>query len=168
MTKKIPFALVILSMVMGVFISILFGVNESLFKNKISKDLHQNQKIMSIADVGKREAKLKKESDKNWRYYQRFHFHSTGISAMSMGTLIVLAFSAAPAVLVLISSYMISVGGILYPFIWLFAGMYGPIMGRSAAKEAFAIFGYMGGVYLIGLIIALFIVVKHPLKFNKD
>jgi hypothetical protein len=56
----------------------------------------------------------------------------------------------------------------MYPFVWLFAAMYGPILGRSEAKEAFAIFGYAGGVYLVGLILIFILVAKYPLKFNND
>ena len=165
MKEKIPFIVTLLSMICGVFIAILFGVNESIFKDKISRDLHANQKIVSMTDENERKAKIETEKGKNWRYYQRFHFHATGISAMSLGALILLSFSFAPAALKLASSYMISLGGFLYPFIWLFAGMYGPLIGRSAAKESFAIFGYMGGVFLVGLILAIFILIKYPLEF---
>lgn len=167
MKEKIPFIITLLSMICGVFIAILFGVNESIFKEQISRDLYANEKIMSIVDEAERNEKIKTEENKNWRYYQRFHFHSTGISAMSLGALILLAFSLAPKNLGLASSYMISLGGFFYPFVWLFAGIYGPVMGRSAAKEAFAIFGYMGGVFLFGLILATFILIKYPIKFFK-
>ena len=89
---------------------------------------------------------------------------------MSLGTLILIAFSLAPSLFKLISSYMISIGGFLYPFVWLFSAIYGPIIGRTAAKEKFAIFGYMGGVFLIGLTLALIILFRYPIKFidNKQ
>lgn len=144
MRNKIPFAIAIFGLICGVFISILFGANEAIFTDKIAKDLNSNKKIMSIANQDEREKKIQNEQDKNWRYYQRFHFHSTGINTMSLSALILLAFCLAPSMLKLITSYMISIGGFLYPFVWLFAALYGPIMGRSNAKEAFAIFGYMG------------------------
>ena len=168
MKQKFPFILTITSMILGVFIAILFGVNEHLFKDKISQDLNNNQKIMSIVDEGKREAKIKAESSKNWRYYQRFHFHSTGIASMTLGVLILLSFSMGSSVLKLVASYMVSIGGFLYPFIWLFAAMYGPIMGRTAAKESFAIFGYMGGVFLLGLLVSLFTLIKYPINFKNN
>jgi hypothetical protein len=66
---------------------------------------------------------------------------------------------------------MIAIGGFLYPFVWLFAGLYGPEMGRSEAKEAFAVFGYMGGVYLVGILYALYLAAakpwKTPLNFSE-
>lgn len=168
MKRKVPFILAILGMIVGVFISILFGVNESIFKDKISKDIQTNEKIMSIEDQGEREVKIENEESKNWRYYQRFHFHSTGISSMTLGVLILLAFSLAPTMLKLLSSYMISIGGFLYPFVWLFSAIYGPVMGRSEAKEAFAILGYMGGVFLVGLIFAAVILIRYPVKFLSN
>lgn len=168
MIQKIPYALTIIGMIGGVFIAIIFGINEDYIKDQISSGLQENTKIMSIMDTAQKESTLKTEKDKNWRYYQRYHFHSTAIGAMSLGGLILLAFSMAPLILVRASSYMISVGGFFYPFVWLFAGIYGPSMGRSEAKEAFALFGYMGGVVLVGFILLLFIVSKYPLKFPKN
>ncbi|MCB0350873.1 MAG: hypothetical protein KDD38_06800 [Bdellovibrionales bacterium] len=164
MIQKIPYALAVLGMIGGVFIAIIFGVNEDFIKNKISSGLEENASIMSIEDTAQKESKLKSEADKNWRYYQRYHFHATAIGAMSLSALILVAFSGAPTTLVRASSYMISIGGLLYPFVWLFAGIFGPRMGRHEAKEAFAIFGYMGGVFLVGLILLLFLIVKYPLK----
>ena len=168
MKTKLPFILVAASMVLGVFISILFGANEALLKDKNANDKKHNVKIKKIMDVEKRQAKIEKEKSKNWRYYQRFHFHSTGISAMSLGVLLLLAFSAAPKTQKLICSYLVSVGGFLYPFVWLFAAIYGPIIGRHDAKERFAIFGYMGGVFFLGLIFFLFLISKYPIKFNNE
>ena len=164
---KIPFLIVITSMALGVFIAILFGVNESIFKDKIAYDLSLNQKIQSITDPQVKTAKLSKEKSKNWRYYQRFHFHSTGISAMSLGVLLLLLFSTAPRRLKKSCAYMVSVGGFLYPFVWLFAAIYGPVIGRGAAKEKFAVFGYMGGVFLLGLFLLLYLIAKYPMKMQE-
>ncbi len=166
MKQKFPFALALLGMICGVFIAIIFGVNESFFKDKIAKDINSNQKIMSIVDQSEKETTIKNEKDKNWRYYQRFHFHSTGVSTMTLSALILLTFSLAPSFLKILSSYLISIGGFLYPFVWLFSAIYGPIMGRTAAKETFAIFGYMGGIFLVGLILAIIILFRYPLKFS--
>lgn len=166
MLKKVPFILATLSLVGGIFISILFGVNESYFKKNIAAGLQQNQKIMSMTDTNAQKAKLSKEAAKNWRYYQRFHFHSTAIGSMTFAILIFLSFVAAPEKLIILTSYLTGVGGFLYPYVWLFAGIYGPSMGRHEAKEAFAPFAYGGGMYLVGLLMLLFIVIKYPIKFN--
>ncbi len=166
MKKRFPFAITTLSVVLGVFIAIMFGVNEDFFRKKIEAGLEKNVKIMAIEDVAKKEATLKTESEKNWRYYQRFHFHSTGIAAMSFGLLLMLSFLNAPAVLKSTASYLVSVGGFLYPFVWLFAGIYGPEMGRSEAKEAFAIFGYMGGVFLLGALLSFYLSLRYDFSNN--
>lgn len=152
MLKKIPFALAILSMAGGVGIAILFGVNEEMFLDRIKVGLSKNAKVQQIVNAEEKSAKIKSETDKNWRYYQRYHFHATGIGAMMMAMLLFLAQLNLSPKAFYPPAYLLSVGGLLYPFVWLFAGMYGPEMGRSEAKEAFAIFGYAGGLFLVGSI----------------
>lgn len=151
-------------MVGGVLIAIVFGANEDFFHNKIKAGLEKNSSIQSIQDPVEKEAKIKSESEKNWRYYQRFHFHATGIGAMIMGLLLFLTQLNAPARSISVASYLISTGGFLYPFVWLFAGIFGPEMGRSQAKEAFAIFGYMGGVFLLGCIWTFVLAIGYDMK----
>lgn len=168
MIKKIPFFLTILGMFGGVAIAIVFGVNEELFLSKIKAGLQGNVKIQSIQDTAERERKIETETSKNWRYYQRYHFHATGISAMALALLLFLQLSLAPSALKTFSSYTTSLGGFFYPFVWLFAGIYGPQMGRSEAKEAFAVFGYMGGVFLIGVLACAFIALKYPTKISNS
>jgi hypothetical protein len=164
MKHKIPFLLSILCMTGGVLIAIFFGVNEDMFQSRIKAGLEKNVKIQSIQNVEEKESKIKSETEKNWRYYQRFHFHATGIGAMMMGLLLFLSFLNAPTTSKTIASYFISIGGFLYPFVWLFAAIYGPEMGRSEAKEAFAIFGYMGGVFLLGCVWTFVLAARFPLR----
>jgi hypothetical protein len=167
MIQRIPYVIAILTLIGGVFISIIFGANEDYFKDKINEGLKKNEKVNQIQDPVEKEAVLKTEADKNWRYYQRFHFHATGIGAMIMGVLLFISFLSAPEKLKNITSYLVSFGGFLYPFVWLFAAIYGPEMGRSEAKEAFAVFGYMGGVFLLGLFLSLYMALKYRLKEMK-
>jgi hypothetical protein len=164
MLQKIPFLLALLSIVGGVFISILFGVNEEMFIQKIEAGLEKNVAVQSIADPEEKSKKIKSETDKNWRYYQRFHFHATGIGAMMMGILLLLLQLQISAKAFYGPAYLVSIGGFLYPYVWLFAGIYGPEMGRSEAKEAFAIFGYMGGLFLVGGIWALVLTAISKMK----
>lgn len=163
LTVKLPFSITLLGMVGGVFIAILFGVNEDMFKNRIQRGLGQNQKIASIENPGEKAKVINKELSKNWRYYQRYHFHATGIGAMALSILLLLQLLMAPKVLKTLSSYLVSIGGFLYPFIWLFAGMYGPEMGRKEAKEAFVFFGYMGGVFLLGILLTGFLLLRYSI-----
>ena len=151
-------------MVGGVFIAILFGVNEEMFKDKIQSGLQQNAKIQQMADSPEKTAKIGSEAEKNWRYYQRFHFHATGIGAMMIGLLLFIRKIKAPPKALDLASWLVSLGGFLYPFVWLFAAIYGPEMGRNEAKEAFAIFGYMGGLFLVGGVLTLFLTAKYPIE----
>jgi hypothetical protein len=163
MIKRIPFFLALLSIVGGVFISILFAIQEDMFKEHITAGLSKNVKIQKIVDPSEKAEKIKVETEKNWRYFQRYHFHATGIGAMMMGILLFLSRLKAPKNAVTIASLMVVAGGVLYPFVWLFAGLYGPEMGRNEAKEAFAIFGYMGGLFLIGGVYSMFLSLKYNL-----
>lgn len=167
MTSRIPFVIAILTLICGVFISIIFGVNEGYFKDKIKEGLSKNEKINLIQDAAEKDAVLKSETDKNWRYYQRFHFHATGIGSIEMGVILFISFLSAPEKLKNITSYATAIGGFLYPFVWLFAAIYGPELGREVAKEKYAVFGYMGGVFLLGLFLSLFMALKYPLKTSK-
>lgn len=168
MKFKLPFILSILAMFGGVFIAIIFGANEAYFKNRINDGLAKNIKIQEMQVESLKSEKIKSEAEKNWRYYQRYHFHATGIASMSLVLLIVLGFIKASKTQLLVSSYMISLGGFLYPFVWLFAAIYGPEMGRDQAKEAFAIFGYMGGVFLVGILFTLYLTLTKPFKAPLD
>jgi hypothetical protein len=167
MTQRIPYVIAILTLIGGVFISIIFGANEDYFKDKINEGLKKNEKVNQIQDPIEKAAVLKSEADKNWRYYQRFHFHATGIGAMIMGVLLFISFLSAPERIKAISSFAVSIGGFLYPFVWLFAAIYGPEMGREVAKESFAVFGYMGGLFLVGLVLTLYMALKYRLKELK-
>lgn len=164
MKTKLPILLTLFAIIGGAFISILFGANEELFKKRIQDGLSKNVKIQAIADTSEKEAKLKSEAEKNWRYYQRYHFHANGIASLTLAVIILLAFIEAKKTHLLLASYLVSIGGFLYPFVWLFAALYGPEMGRNEAKEAFAVFGYMGGVYLIGILYSLFLAITRPWK----
>lgn len=165
--QKIPFYLAILSMVGGVFIAILFGINEEMFINRIHAGLERNVKIQQIQSPEEKAAKIGTETDKNWRYYQRFHFHATGIGAMMMGLLLFIYSLNGPRRSLNVAAYLISVGGFFYPFVWLFAAIYGPEMGRAEAKEAFAVLGYMGGLFLLGGIWTLVLAFRYNLRQNS-
>ncbi|MFA6237750.1 MAG: hypothetical protein WC635_10520 [Bacteriovorax sp.] len=172
MTYKFPFLLSILGIIGGVFIALMFGANEDFFKNRITAGLEKNVKIQSIMDPKEKADKIKSEHDKNWRYYQRYHFHANGIASLSLALLTLLAFVKASKKEILVAAYMISVGGFLYPFVWLFAAFYGPEMGRDQAKETFAFLGYMGGVHFVGVAFALYLSAvkpwRAPLNFSNE
>lgn len=166
---RTPLAIAILGMIGGVAIAVLFGINEDLFKDKIARGLQENPKVLDMPAGPEKTAYIAAESSKLWRYYQRFHFHSTGIGAMSLSVLLLLGLlSGGGSRLKHTAAYLVSVGGFLYPFVWLFAAVYGPHVGRGAAKERFALFGYMGGVFLIGLFVALYVVCRERFSWPRS
>ncbi len=164
MLNKIPFLLALGAMAGGVLIAIFFGVNEDMFKDRIAAGLERNEQIQAIEDPVEKSAMIEAETGKNWRYYQRFHFHATGIGAMVLGVLLLLGRVKAPERLKLSAAYLTAAGGFLYPFVWLFAGIYGPAMGRDEAKEAFAVFGYAGGLFLLGILLTMALVARYELR----
>lgn len=139
----------LMGIVLGLSIAIVFGVNEDFFKEKIDKGIKLSEKYSKAEN---KVAYFKKETSKNWRYYQRFHFHSSAIGSMSLALLLLIGFTAASTKRKKALTLVLSSSGFLYPFVWLFAAIFGPEWGRSEAKEFFSIFGYMGGVYLLSVI----------------
>lgn len=164
--RKLPFIIAVLGMVGGVFIGVFFGANEDFFQDRISAGLARNPEIQNIQDSAKKEAAIKTESGKFWRYYQRYHFHANGIAGLSLAILLLMSFVRAPYALRVGINYCVAVGGFLYPYVWLLMALYGPEMGREQAHETFAIFGYMGGVFLVGILGFLMAAVKYP--WNLD
>lgn len=163
MKIKIPFLLTLLSLIGGVLIAIGFGANEDYFKAKIQTGLAKNVNIQSIQDPILKADKIKAEADKSWRYYLRYHFHANGIAGVTLALLIFLTFIEASQMQLMLASYTVSIGGFLYPFVWLLAGIYGPEMGRDEAKEAFRFFGYAGGLYLVGLIFTFYLAISKKI-----
>lgn len=164
MKNKIPFLLTLLSLIGGVLIAIAFGANEDYFKAKIQAGLEKNPQIQSIQDPTIKAEKIKSEADKSWRYYLRYHFHANGIAGVTLALLIFITFIEAGQLQIMLASYAVSVGGFLYPFVWLFAGIYGPEMGRNEAKEAFRFFGYSGGLFLLGLIYMFYLTITKKIS----
>lgn len=164
MNIKFPFMISLFGIVLGLFIAILFGINEDIFKDRIAKGIGNNLKYQSLTTTAEKNDYKKKEADKNWRYYQRFHFHGTAINSMSVALILLILIVNISSPLQIYLSYVLSISGLLYPFIWLFAGMFGPLIGRNEAKEKFAVLSYMGGVYLIGVTTLLILVGRKGLK----
>lgn len=158
MNIKFPIMISLLGIALGIFIAILFGINEDMFKDKISRGIESNPKYQSMTSESAKNEYKKKEEEKNWRYYQRFHFHSTAINSMSVALILLILLVNISRASQIYLSYSIAISGLLYPFVWLFAGIFGPLIGRGVAKEKFAVLGYMGGVYLLSVIILLILV----------
>ena len=103
---KIGLFLGMLTLIFGICLGISFGVAEDSIKSYISDG------VTSHADVHG-----DKSNDKIWRYAQRAHFHAIGVSAFSIGLVLLIMFSSLKRELKTVSSILVGLGG-LYPLSW--------------------------------------------------
>lgn len=120
---KIGLFLIMLNLIFGIGLGVTFGVSEKLFKSYISAGVDAH------ADIHDEESK-----SKIWRYALRTHFHATGISAFSLGLVILIMFSSLKRKLKTVSSILVGLGG-LYPLSWFTMFILAPSIGRSAAHH---------------------------------
>ena len=143
---KIGLALVLLGLLFGVGMGISFGVNEDAYKDFIAEGIKAHPA-----------AHDEKSKDKIWRYAQRTHFHATGISAFSLGLIILLILSDMRKKLKAASSILIGLGS-FYPLSWFTMFLLAPSMGRGPAHEHILtnIFTYISvvGLLLGGLLLS--------------
>ena len=133
----------LLTLLFGIFMGVSFGVNEDAFKNQIKSGIAAHQELHDA-----------KSEHKIWRYAQRAHFHATGIGAMTMGLILLLALTSMKPCFKRATSVLIGLGG-AYPLAWYSMYQLAPSMGRHAAHESLAthLFTYIGvGGLLLGLL----------------
>ncbi len=143
--------LVLLSLLFGIAMGIGFGVNEDYFKDRIAEGIVNYPAVHD-----------EKSQAKIWRYAQRAHFHATGISAFSIGLLLLLGATRLKAPVKNLASFLIGLGG-LYPLGWLSMFVLAPSIGRSAAHHHILTesLSYVGvGGLLAGLLILIVGVAK--------
>lgn len=141
---KIGLFLVMLTLIFGIGLGISFGIAEDSVKSYISDG------VASHVDVHD-----DKSNEKIWRYAQRAHFHATGISAFSIGLVLLIMCSSLKRKLKTASSILVGFGG-LYPLSWFTMFVLAPSIGRSAAHQHILteMFTYIGvGCLLLGIII---------------
>lgn len=141
---KIGLFLVMLTLIFGIGLGISFGIAEDSVKSYISDG------VASHLDVHD-----DKSNEKIWRYAQRAHFHATGISAFSIGLVLLIMCSSLKRKLKTASSILVGFGG-LYPLSWFTMFVLAPSIGRSAAHQHILteMFTYIGvGCLLLGIII---------------
>jgi hypothetical protein len=143
---KIGLLITLLSLIFSVGIGVVFGANEKVFKDYISKNIEMNQ---SLHD--------EQSSSKIWRYAQRSHFHAGGIAAYSLALLLIILFSKMKDSYKKLSSIMIGLGT-LYPLSWFVMFLMAPHIGREAAKhnlltESIVYISMVG--FVVGLVILM-------------
>ncbi len=139
---KIGLALVMLSLVFGIGLGAFFGVAEESIQTYISDGIDAHQDMHKKGDAGK-----------IWRYAQRAHFHATGISAYSLGLILLIMYSSLSTTMKKISALLIGLGG-FYPLSWFTMFLLSPSIGRSGAHAHIVTetFTYVGvGGLLLGI-----------------
>ena len=138
---KVGLALVLMGLLFGVIMGVSFGIQEDAFFDYIENGVDANPTVHDDSSV-----------DKIWRYAQRAHFHATGISAFSLGLIILVMFSDMKTKLKRVSSIFLGLGS-FYPLSWFTMFVLAPSIGRGAAHEHILteIFAFTGvGGLLLG------------------
>jgi hypothetical protein len=141
---KIGLLLVILTLVFGIGLGVTFGVAEDSVKSYISDGVASHTNVHDAKSKGK-----------IWRYAQRAHFHATGISAFSLGLVLLIMFSSLKRKLKTVASFLVGLGG-FYPLSWFTMFILSPSIGRGAAHHHIMteMFTYIGvGGLLLGIAI---------------
>ena len=120
---KLGLALVLLSLAFGIGMGVTFGVNEDMYKDRISELVAANPQVQDESS----ESKI-------WRYAQRAHFHATGIAAFSIGLIVLLMFSDMKVGFKKITSVLVGLGG-FYPLAWFSLYQLAPVIGRGPAHH---------------------------------
>ncbi len=139
---RIGLAFSMLTLIFGIVMGIVFGINEDSVKDFISNG------IISHPEVHDEDS-----NDKIWRYAQRSHFHATGIGAFTLALIILVSMTRMKAILKRLSSALIGLGG-LYSLSWFSMFLLAPSIGREAAHSALltVLLVYVGtGALLLGL-----------------
>ena len=121
---RIGLVLSMLTLMFGIGMGVLFGVNEEGVKGYIEQGIAANQ-----------ERHDDKSASKIWRYAQRAHFHATGVGAFALAMVILIAAIPMSRALKQVTSILIGVGS-LYALAWFSMFWLAPALGRHAAHDA--------------------------------
>jgi len=141
---RVGLFLVMLTLVFGIGLGVSFGVAEDPIQSYIADGVASHPAVHD-----------NKSSSKIWRYAQRAHFHATGVSAFSIGLVVLIMLSSLTRKLKTASSILVGLGG-FYPLSWFTMFILAPTMGRDAAHHHIIteIFTYIGvGGLLLGIAI---------------
>jgi len=145
---KIGLALVLLNLAFGVTMGISFGVNEDAYQSYITAGITAHPEVLD-----------EEGSEHIWRFAQRAHFHATGISAFSLGLVLLIALSSMKAPAKKLSAILVGLSG-FYPLSWLTMFFLAPTIGSDAAHEHVLtqLFTYIG---VGGLTVGFLMIAGH-------
>jgi hypothetical protein len=139
----------LLGVFMGVYLGIHFGKDE----DKIKGYLKEKAAVSTFYDG---EAGLKKAVDDGWKYQKRSHIHFQGLGALSVGLMLLISISWLKPSLKSLLSITTGTGAFFYPLFWYLVSFKTAEVGKSAAKESYALVAQFGaGLFLLSFLAIL-------------
>jgi len=118
---RIGLAMVLLGLAFGVTLGVSFGLDEKAYHDHISAGIEAHPALHDEKSAGS-----------IWRYARRAHFHATGISAFSLGLVLLIALTSMKASAKRWSAILVGLSG-FYPLSWFTMYWLSPSIGRHAA-----------------------------------
>jgi hypothetical protein len=139
-----------LTLLLGIGMGILFGVNEDGVKDYINEGVYAHAQVHD-----------QNSQSKIWRYAQRAHFHATGVGGFALGMILLVGATPMTRRLKATASTLIGVGS-LYPLAWLSMFLLAPSIGRGAAHDAL-ITQTITQITVFSLLVGLGVLLAHLL-----
>lgn len=130
---SIGLLLAVLTILFGLGIGIVFGLNEDVIKSRLKSDAAEAQATVYQND----EVAAKAVVDKSWSYMQRAHLHAGGMGTTAVALITVLCLVGNCRPVSALISLALGAGGLGYSVFWMWAGYRAPALGSTgAAKES--------------------------------
>jgi hypothetical protein len=127
--------LALATLLFGFSLGIIFGLNESVIKDRLAASAAAVQESAYQGDS----AAARPVLDKSWDYMQRAHLHGGALGTSAIALTLVLVLLGTRPLLVRAISLGLGVGGLGYSVYWCLAGFRAPGLGSTgAAKESLA------------------------------
>jgi hypothetical protein len=110
----------------GILMGVAMGIFEDSIKDMINMGVDANAAV-HLEGAAKAKTKI-------FRWWQRAHFHATGMGAFLLAMIAIVAISNLKTGMKRLSSILIALGG-LYPFSWFIMSLKAPALGRSVAHH---------------------------------
>ncbi|MFA5505389.1 MAG: hypothetical protein WC423_08190 [Vulcanimicrobiota bacterium] len=159
---SIGLALAVLTILLGQFLGILFGLNEDMIKNHLEASAIQVRETVYQGD----EAAMEKVLGKSWTYMKRAHLHAGSMGTTATLLIIVVSLLGVSRLTTQVTSLALGGGGLGYSLFWMWAGFRAPGMGGTgAAKESLRLLAMpTSGSFVLASVAVLVLVVMASLK----
>jgi hypothetical protein len=162
---RIGIVLSLLTVLFGFVLGGIFGAAESTIKTHLKDSA--DAVFVEVYDGDA--AKMGKVTSKSWTYFKRSHLHACGLGAISLGTILLLAFLPATLLIKKITAVFLGLGSFGYGLFWMIVGLKAPGLGSTgAAKEALSFLAIpSAGMCILGMLSVLLIFLMIAFKTNE-